>query len=227
MLKQVRLWSEELKELVSSDKNYVRQIELSQCITNILNFVHGTPEKKCILKTKEYKMSHLSPRLFLEEGLNLVFIKPSAYIFGWENVVKQSFLEEKYDAIGEYSKALGERTDLGLKPMHLFHPHGHKYERAMTGPTNIFLVERKAEEILKIKREIRKKLKQQLKDNEVIWFDGDVIEWNPISLNFAHTSDDPCEACMGYTSAYPQYQLMTRFMCPNPLLAKEEKNARI
>ena len=69
--------------------------------------------------------------------------------------------------------------------------------------------------------------KQRVKTNEVMWFDNKLINWNPICLNFAHSSDDPCEACMGYTSLYPEYQVMTRFMYPNPLIIEEEKNGRI
>lgn len=226
MLKQVKIWSQELKDLVSSDKDYKRQIELAQNITYLQDVIFGKSAPICNLGT-HYDMSELTPRVFLESNLNLVMIKPSAYIFNFENEVEMRFLEGKYNEIGEYFGSLGEKTDLGLIPMKLFHPHGYKYVREMTGPTKIFLVNRSAEEVGAIKKKLRQEFKQRVKTNEVMWFDKEPIQWDPICLNFAHSSDDPCEACMGYTILYPEYQVMTRFMYPNPLIIEEEKNGRI
>ncbi len=226
MLKQVKIWSQELKDLISSNKDYKRQLELAQNITYLQDIISGKSAPICNLGTY-YSMSELTPRLFLENNLTLVMIKPSAYIFNFENEVKMRFLEGKYDEVGEYFGSLGEKNDLGLIPMKLFHPHGYKYVREMTGPTEIFLVNRSAEEVGIIKKKLRQEFKQRVKTNEVMWFDKKTIQWNPICLNFAHSSDDPCEACMGYTMLYPEYQVMTRFMYPNPLIIEEEKNGRI
>jgi len=223
-LKQLSI---ELNDLISSDNNYKRQIELAQLITKLTTsnninekIVYNIGKNKCL-------MSQLSPRWFLENGLTLVMIKPSAYIFNWQNDIRNLFLESKYNPIGEYKGGLGYSSPLGLKRMRLFHPHGYQYERSMAGPTDIFLVERQAEDIGKIKKQLRQEYKKKVLDKEVMWFDGELIEWNPICLNFAHSSDDPCEAAMGYTAMYPESQLMTRFMYPNPRLIKEEKNARV
>lgn len=226
LLKQVKIWSTELKELINGDKDYKRQIELAQNITFLQNIINSKESLVCNLG-KKYNMDELTPRVFLETGLSLVMIKPSSYIFNWEYEIKAKFLEGKYDEVGNYFKSLGNETDLGIMPMKIFHPHGYKYIREMTGPTEIFLVERSATDIGKIKKKIRQEYKLKVNNKEVIWFDNEKINWNPICLNFAHSSDDPCEACMGYTSLYPEYQVMTRFMYPNPLIIEEEKNGRI
>ena len=56
-----------------------------------------------------------------------------------------------------------------------------------------------------------------------MWYDRKEIVWDPIITNLIHTTDDACEASMHYLSAYPEYQLMTRFMYPNPRLRKAVK----
>lgn len=226
MLKQAKIWSAELKDLINSDKDYKRQIELAQNITLLQNIINSTDSPICDIGRK-IKMSELTPRVFLETGLSLVMIKPSAYIFNWENEVKERFLEGKYNEVGKYFKSLSSETDLGLVPMKMFHPHGYKYIREMTGPTEIFLLERTASDVGRIKKKLRQEYKIRVNGDEVMWFDNKLIKWNPICLNFAHSSDDPCEACMGYTVFYPEYQVMTRFMYPNPLIIEEEKNGRV
>lgn len=226
LLKQVKIWSTELKDLIYSDKDYKRQIELVQNITLLQNIIDSKTSPICDFG-KKYNMDELTPRVFLETGLSLVMIKPSAYIFKWEDEIKMRFLEGKYNEVANYFKSLGDKTDLGITPMKIFHPHGYKYIREMTGPTEIFLVDRSSSDVGKIKKKIRQEYKMRVNNSEVMWFDNEKINWNPICLNFAHSSDDPCEACMGYTSLYPEYQVMTRFMYPNPLIIEEEQNGRI
>lgn len=226
MLKQVKIWSRELKDLINSDKDYKRQIELAQNITLLQNAINLVEAPTCDIG-KRIKISELTPRVFLDNGLNLVIIKPSAYIFNWDKEIKERFLEGKYPEVGNYFKDLGSKTDLGLVPMKIFHPHGYKYIREMTGPTEMFLVKRKAADVGGIKRNLRQEYKLKVQEDEVMWFDNKLIKWNPVCLNFAHSSDDPCEACMGYTSLFPEYQVMTRFMYPNPLIVEEEKNGRV
>lgn len=146
VLKQIRVWAQELRDLISSDSNYKRQIELAQNITCLQNIISDKREPVCYLDIV-YNMTELTPRVFLESGVNLVIIKPSAYLFNWDEEVKERFLEGKYSEISDYYKSLGNETNLGLLPMKLFHPHGYKYVREMTGPTELFLVNRNAEEI--------------------------------------------------------------------------------
>lgn len=95
----------------------------------------------------------------------------------------------------------------------------------MTGPTDLFLVQ--AKDIKKKKRELRNSLWQRINNHEVLWYDGKPIVWNQIITNLVYTTDDSSEACMHYLCAYPEYQMMIRFMYPNPILAKEEENGRI
>lgn len=226
-LEYVKILNEELNDLILSNVNYSRQIELAQIITSILNNIYGIKEKSLVVNNEKINFSCLSPRFFLENGLNVVLIKSSSYKLGVKPTIREKFLKRGNGAIGEYETNLGIPTNLGLRPMLMFHPHGYKYERSMTGPTDLFLVKSKANEILKKKRELRNSLGQKINNHEVLWYDGKPIIWDPIITNLVHTTDDPSEACLHYLCAYPEYQLMTRFMYPNPILAKEEKNGRI
>jgi len=224
---QIKCWKEELNDLVCSDRDYKRQLELAQSITQIFNQFYPSNEKALIVHGEKIPYSQLTPRIFLEHGYNVVLIKPSSFKLGVEASVKNQFLKRGNGIITEYDLNLGIPTSLGLKPMRLFHPHGYKYERSMTGPAHLLLVQRKAEEILKIKHEIRNSLGTKIFDHEVMWFDEKPIVWNPVITNLVHTTDDPSEACMHFLSMYPEYQLMTRFMYPNPILSKKEKYERI
>ena len=226
-LEHVKILNEELSDLIFTNINYSRQIELAQNITRILNNVYDIKEKYLFIDNQKINFSCLSPRFFLEKGLNVVLIKSSSYKLGVQSTIREKFLKRGNGAIGEYKTNLGIPTDLGVRPMLMFHPHGYKYERSMSGPIDLFLVQAKADEILKKKRELRNSLGQKINNHEVLWYDGKPIIWDPIITNLVHTTDDPSEACMHYLCAYPEYQLMTRFMYPNPILAKEEKNGRI
>ena len=73
------------------------------------------------------------------------------------------------------------------------------------------------------KRALRKELGKNIVNHNVMWYDRKEIVWDPIITNLVHTTDDACEASMHYLSAYPEYQLMTRFMYPNPRLRKAVK----
>jgi len=74
-----------------------------------------------------------------------------------------------------------------------------------------------------IKRKLRNELGKYVANQEVMWYDGNTIIWDPIITNLVHTTDDASEASMHYLSAYPEHQLMTRFMYPNPKLVKEKR----
>lgn len=107
--------------------------------------------------------------------------------------------------------------------MHNFHPHGYKYERFMNGPNDIFLIKNSSDVVGKIKKQIRNTYGKNVNNHDLICFDGEIIHWNPIITNLAHSTDDPSETSMHYVSPYPKCQLMTRFMYPNPKLIKKEK----
>lgn len=219
LFKLMREWYEELRSLIKEDKNLVRQIELTQ----LLESVSGNKEPYLLYDRNVYPLSNLTPRFYYENNLNVVMVKPSAYIFGWEDDIKNRFLKDGYEAIAPYDPKFDKCTNYGLTKMKLFHSHGYKYIREMKGPSEMFLIKRSVDEIDSIKKKLRKELKEDaLKKDKVIWFDGHPILWNPICLNFAHTSDNPSEASMNYAIGYPEYQVMTRFMYPNLVLERKK-----
>lgn len=205
--------------MIKDDHDLIRQIELTQ----LLESISCSREPSLVFNGKKYPMSRLTPRFYYDNGLNVVMIKPSAYIFGWEEDVKNRFLGETFEPIAAYDPHFYEKTSYGIEKMKLFHAHGYKYIREMQGPTEMFLIRRPSEEIGTIKKDLRRELKEKALDkNQVIWFDGKSIYWNPMCLNFAHTSDNPSEASMNYSIGYPEYQVMTRFMYPNLVLERKK-----
>ena len=224
LFKLVREWYEELRTLIKEDRDLVRQIELTQLLESTSN----SREPSLVFEGREYPLSRLTPRFYYDNDLNVVMIKPSAYIFGWEDDVKNRFLKEGIEPIASYDPGFDVPTSYGIEKMKLFHSHGYKYIREMQGPSEMFLLRRSAEEIGDIKKDLRRELKREaLKKDEVIWFDGKPIFWNPMCLNFTHTSDNPSEASMNYSVCYPEYQVMTRFMYPNLVLERKKRNGRI
>lgn len=224
LFKLLKVWYEELRTLIKEERDLARQLELTQ----LLESTRSSREPCLIFEGTKYPMSRLTPRFYYDNGLNVVMIKPSAYIFGWEDDVKGRFIEEGFEPIGGYDPGFYEKTGYGIEKMKLFHSHGYKYIREMQGPSEMFLIRRPAEEIGIIKKDLRTELKEEaLRKNEVIWFDGKPICWNPMCLNFAHTSDNPSEASMNYSVGHPEYQVMTRFMYPNLVLERKKYNGRI
>ncbi len=227
--KQIEKWKEELNSLIKEGQNFKKTLELYQSINVLEDIIYQRKKLKPVYyNNEENDIKNLNPRFFYESGLSLITIKPSAYLFGWEEKIANFFLEDKYEKIGEYDFHVSLPSKEEISLMKFFHPHGYKYEREMSGPIKVFLINRKAEENLSIKRTLRKSLKEGLAWKDIMWFDGTTIKWNPMCLNFVHSSDNCCETSLGYFFAYPEYQVMNRFMYPNPTLIKKEKeNERI
>ncbi len=221
ILQQIMAWGEELDGLIPHDLDYQRQLELAQCIVQELKDIDTSYEKHLILNGKRIPFSYISPRLFYEHGLNVVLLKPSSFRLGVSATIRERFLHSGKGAIGEYFPNIGAPSVLtGIKPMRMFHPHGYKYERSMNGPGDLFLIQDTVDNVLKKKRQLRNELGKNLVHQEIMWYDDNNILWDPIITNLVHTTDDPSEASMHYLAAYPEHQLMTRFMYPNPRLEK-------
>ena len=224
VLRQVAIWKEELEQLIRDDLDYKRQIELAQAIVQEMKLIDPSYERYACINGVDIPMSSLSPRYFMEEGFITVLIKPSSFKLGVSATVREAFLDHGNGAIGEFYPNLGLKSEqMGLKKMRLFHPHGFKYERSMTGPGDMFIVQDDADRILNIKRGLRNTLGEKIANHDVLWYDGDYIKWDPIITNLAHSTDDYSEAAMHYVSNNPEHQLMTRYMYPNPVLKKEMK----
>lgn len=220
IVNQINIWKKELVYLQQSDSDYPRQIELAQLITYYSDIIYN---KKCVFTMLDdgyYEINKLTPRLLYDKGFAYISIKPSSFIINVEEKVEKSFSSNIY---GVNYNVFGSKTALGLEPMKLFHPCGHKYIREMNGPTKNFFIKKTIEETLDIKKSIRKQLKESMLFNNIIWYDGMPIEWDPVCLNFVHSSDNYVDACMGYTVTMPEYQIMSRFNYPNPILIKEKK----
>lgn len=71
VLKQIRNWEEELNELIIADKDYKRQLELVQMITQEKVFYDEKYEKKILIDGEEFHLSHLTPRFFYEKNLGV------------------------------------------------------------------------------------------------------------------------------------------------------------
>lgn len=221
ILNQICKWKEELKDISdSANIDYKRQLELATNIFQELKMMDNTLNTKILFEGKPKSVSHLTPRMFLDEGLNMAMIKPSSYQAGVSATVREAFLNKGNGAVYEYQANLAEPTMTGIVPIVFSHTVGYQNKRAYQGLSDIILLKRPAKEIYAIKKKIRSELGKNLYNKEVMWNDGEKILWHPFLLNFAHTADNPSEACLHFLIGKPEEQLMTRFMYPNPKLTK-------
>lgn len=227
--KQLKILKEELDILINEDKGYKRQLEIAQCILHEIIKYNSEYDKKIILDNKEIRFTNITPRLFLITGYNVVLLKPSAYMSNVDAIIKKEFSKDNF--IGEYFPNMGDKSEiLGLKPMRFFHPMGYKYERSMYGPNDLFLIREPSDILKSQKKELRNSLTNEFDNKLIKWYDGKDILWNSKMFNLVHTTDNPCEAALHFLAGYPEYQVMTRFMYPNPKILKLERervNGRI
>lgn len=212
-------WNKELHDLIESNMNYNRQIEIIQTLQSEKSKYNSSLIRYANIGNNYYPLTYLSPRFFYDNELTMVLIKPSSYLLGISSTVREKFLTKGNGAIGEYIINMGGRSEeYGMKIMHNFHPHGYKYERSMNGPNDIFLLKNHPDDVGKIKKQIRNTYGKNVNNHDLIWLDGEKIYWDPIITNLVHSTDDSTETAMHYVSPYPECQLMTRFMYPNPKL---------
>lgn len=169
------------------------------------------------------RISNLTPRMFLENGLNVVMLKPSAFKANVVEQIKKEIINDENEILFRYYANLGKAKNItGIHPMYYSHPVGLAFERAMYGPSEIMLVNHFAKDLYNRKKHLRSILAQECHNKTIKWYDGKDIVWEPDMLNLVHTTDDPCEACLHFNISQPEQQLMTRFMYPNPIFGQIE-----
>lgn len=222
MQKQIAIWREELADLLRSNTNFKRQLELAQNIYQELKVMDNSLEINVPLFGKNYKMTHMTPKFFKDYGLNTIMIKPSAYYAGVSATIRERFLHRGHGALYEYSTNLTAPTPIcKILPMLFSHTLGDKYVRAMNGKSTIILLQEKANVLYKKKKELRNELCKNMWNRNIKWSDGEDIYWHKSTTNLIHSTDSPSEASMHFMMGYPEQQIMTRFMYPNPKLEEE------
>lgn len=242
-LKQIDEWKQELRQLILESQqfqtrqlennsfnkknnlqNLKRQLELSQWIAQETKLFNSNYERKMKYHDKEIPFSHLTPRFFYENELNAIVIKASAYRLGVRGTIRERMLDKKEKAIGEYFTNFSLPTDItGIKPILFSHPLGSEYERSMNGIADTFLIRKPVDVLYQKKKILRRELGKNIHNKEVLWFDGEKILWHPFVTNLVHSTDNPSEVALHYLMAYPEHQVMTRFMYPNLKLEKVKK----
>ena len=222
---QIAIWEEELNELILSNTDYKRQLELAQSIVGKKLYYDPEANRFLNYKGQLHMVSSLTPRFFYENNLNVVMIKPSAYSLGVQATIRESFLKKGRGSIDSYKVDLSKPTQAtGIHPMIFSHPLGEKYIRSMMGTSNILLLNRSAADLYTKKQELRNTLGTKIINKTVTWCDQKPILWDKRVTNLVHSTDNPSEACLHYSIGYPEYSVMNRFMYPNPKL---EENAKV
>lgn len=212
-------WSEQLKFLLEYSKDNKSQQKIAQRII-------GEQKNSLSINVfgKEIKLSNLTPRLFWENSCNVVLIKPSSYLVGISTSVIECMIPNRSKIITSYDTNLGECSELGLKSMSYFHPHGMKYQKQMQGTSKIILVEDSAKILNVRKHFIRNNFAQKINGKYVNWFDGTKVLWDTnLNTNLVHSTDDAVETSIHFLAGYPEYQSFTRYNYPNPRLRKVKK----
>lgn len=227
LMKQIDIWHNEILGL-NKDKTEIikspiqqRQIELAQNIVGELKKIDPNLELKIMIDNNSKVASQLSPRWFFENKLNVIMIKPSAYAIDVVDKIKERMSKKTTHTYSTYDANLGEEKPLTLiKPLNFSHSVGLAIERQMTGPSNVFLVDGDLDEIKAEKKKIREEYAGPYYNTEQKWLDGEKILWEKWSTNLVHSTDNPVEASLHFLIGYPEHQIMTRFMYPNPKLSK-------
>ena len=207
----------QLIELQKTNVSVKRQLSLIQEIHRVKIDLGYSSEKKIFINGKIINISNLTPRLFYSWKLNTVMIKPSSFYINKDEEFAKIMQGEKKMS-NNYFSNMGDISEYGISLMKFFHPDGYKYCDEMNGICNIFLVNEPADILLNRKKEIRKEYASLYEGKTVKWFNGKKIKWTCLGMNMVHSSDNSCEACCNFQSIFPESQLMTRFMYPNPKL---------
>lgn len=221
---QVKNWQTQLAESQNkTERSPQQEFELARYVFQEKKLQDDSMETRVDIGNKPNRISNFTPRMFLENGLNIVMLKPSAFKAKVDEQIKKEIINDESEIIYSYSANLGQARCLtGLHPMFLAHPVGIIYERAMYGPSEILVVKHSAIDLHNRKKELRKNLATEFYNKSIDWYDGEKITWEPQMLNLVHTTDEPCEACLHFNISQPEQQLMTRFMYPNPIFEKVE-----
>ena len=117
LFKQIEEWEKELKELIAEDRDYRRQLELIQVITQEKVFYDERYEKKIDVNGKEVHLSHMTPRFFYENDLCACLNKKGRclYFFG-DNSLYTGIEVRKFIKISENINTISLGSE-GLDPV--------------------------------------------------------------------------------------------------------------
>ena len=228
ILDQIKKWKEELQDLQSSNSSdYKRQLELATNIFQEMKFIDNSLDTKMPFEGKLRSISHMTPRMMLDNGFNVAMIKSSAYHIGVDSKIREELLKKSAPVFEYTTNLCAPRPITGLIPLIYSHPCGKENLRPYQGQSNIMLLKRPTQELYALKKQLRETLGGPFYGKELIWNDGEKILWHPFSTNLVHTTDSPSETALHLLNGFPEQQLMTRFMYPNPRLAKlDEQNIK-
>lgn len=212
-------WKEQLKLLLEHSKDNKAQQKIAQRIIG-----ESDTHLSINIFGEEINLNNLTPRFFWDNGCNVVLIKPSSFLVGVSASAIEYMIPDRRKIITSYDANLGERSELGLRPMCYFHPHGMKYQQQMLGPSRIILVQDNAKILNDRKHYIRRNYANKINGNYVTWFDGSKLLWDTdLNTNLVHSTDDASETCIHFLAGHPEYQMFTRYNYPNPVLRKVKK----
>lgn len=216
--KAILKWKSDLKVLRMVNPGDLREeLKLARWIYQELKLKDSSLETFVNLGQPSNRLSNLTPRLFLEEGINVIILKPSAFFVGVQDKIREAMIGDS-EVISKYECNLGEQRNLTkISPMNFAHPFGSAFQRAMFGRSEIIAVRKNALDLKSTKKKLRKQYSPLYDKQKVIWNDGDEIDWDSNLLNLVHSTDDPIEACLHMAIARPEQQLVTIFTYPNPV----------
>ncbi len=231
LIKQIDIWHNELLGLNTEKTDIIktpiqhRQIELAQQIQGELIKLEPSAELKVKIDGDVVVASRVTPRWCLDNNCNVIMIKPSAYAINAQETIKSRMFDKVDKVKCEYDTNLGQEKLLtDIKPLNFSHSVGLAIERQMTGPANVYLVQGDAKKIGAEKKVLRQELAGEYYGKEYTWLDGQSMLWEKWSTNLVHSTDNPAEASLHFLIAYPEQQIMTRFMYPNPKLAEYQQD---
>ena len=217
LMTQIVNWKKELLELQKNNSNERRQLELAQWIFQETKLLDDSYEVYVNIGQPNNRISNLTPRVFLEEGLNVFFIKPSAYFINKQYEIME-MIKKNFEIVYIHKGNLTTPMPLtNLVPINYIHTHGDMFNTPMNGTTDIITVKGAAKTLRKFKKVIREQFSPINENKKVIWANKEIV-WDSNVFNCIHSTDNPMEACLHFQAFCPEQQLLTKFMYPNPVL---------
>lgn len=225
-IKQLHLWQEELLDNLNQNGDKKRLLQLAQNYYSEYEKIHPEFVKRLKIGNKNFTLSQLTPRFFFDNGYNVIMIKPSAFNLGVRGTIREAFLKHGNGVLCEYFTDMTKPTELThILPISFSHTVAEKCARAYSGTSEVILLQQPANKLATIKRTLRKSLGKNIKEKEVLWLaDGKKIFWSPGELNYVHSTDNPSEVGLNFLNGFPEQQVMTRFMYPNPKLEEYQRD---
>lgn len=189
-------WVQELRDLQHSDTDIKRQSELAIAITQERKWIDDSYEKFILINGKKTRISCVNPRFLYESHYNTIFCDSSQSKGLLSSVIKNKLLISGYDVNLNLSAG-----DLRIVPITFFRLNNKINFNIIPDIISVLLLDSNSDNINLLNN-------RQINNTFFDDFSQDSV------CNYSEQS-------LRFLIGYPEHQVMTKFMYPNPKLVKK------